>query len=665
MMNDYDIIVVGAGHAGCEAGLAAARLGKRVLMLTIEMESVAMMPCNPAIGGTGKGQLVKEIDALGGEMGLHIDKTFIQSRMLNRSKGPAVWSPRAQADKQRYHEEMIRTLDAQPNLEIEEGEVVDLIIEEDAPFPSKAEEGQSEQPSILRNKEQDKLYGKKFAPHIADASIVKQNEQSKEQNVFAPHIAGVVLAGGARRRARAVVLATGTYLGGLLHISDEEWRRGPSGLKPSYALAENLRKRGFPLRRFKTGTPARAAASTLDYDKMQEQKGDEEIEPFSFMNHGKDIGGNKISCWLTWTNPWGHQIVADNIEKTAPYGGHTTGTGPRYCLSIEDKVSRFPERGRHQLFLEPESLFTDDVYIQGMSTSLPKQIQQQFYRSIEGMEHAAFTKWAYSIEYDCLDPLALAPSLAYRGIGGLYSAGQFNGTSGYEEAAAQGLIAGINAARDTDGKEPWTPGRDEAYLGVLIDDLVTKGTDEPYRIMTSRAEFRLVLRQDNADLRLTEQGYRLGLATQERYERYQKNKSETEAELTRLRSTYVSGGQAGGRISLADLLKRPEVTYEALAAIDSDRPEDISGYAARQAEIQIKYEGYIKKQTERIERFKKLESKRIPEGIDYLNMKGLRIEAAEKLDKQRPPSVGMASRISGVSPADINVVLIHLARLRA
>ncbi|MDR0518846.1 MAG: tRNA uridine-5-carboxymethylaminomethyl(34) synthesis enzyme MnmG [Clostridiales Family XIII bacterium] len=606
---DYDVIVVGAGHAGCEAGLAAARLGKRVLVLTIEMESVAMMPCNPAIGGTGKGQLVKEIDALGGEMGVHIDKTFIQSRMLNRSKGPAVWSPRAQADKQRYHEEMIRTLTAQPGLDLEEAEVVDLLVEAD-------------------------------------------------------HVAGVALACGECRCARTVILATGTYLGGLLHISEESWRSGPSGLKPSYALAENLRRRGFPLRRFKTGTPARAAASSLDYSKMQEQKGDEIIEPFSFLNEGKDIGGNRISCWLTWTNPRGHKIVADNIDKTAPYGGHTTGTGPRYCLSIEDKVDRFPERERHQLFLEPESLLTDDVYIQGMSTSLPTDIQERFYRSIEGLERAKLTKWAYSIEYDCLDPLALTQGLGYRGIGGLYSAGQFNGTSGYEEAAAQGLIAGINAARYVDGKEPWTPGRDEAYIGVLIDDLVTKGTDEPYRIMTSRAEFRLVLRQDNADLRLTGRGYSLGLATRERYELYKKKEEETEKELARLRGTYVTEGSGSGsaRISLADLLKRPENTYESLAGADEGRPADIGRDAARQAEIQIKYEGYIAKQTERIERFKKFEGKRIPDGVDYLGMKGLRIEAAEKLDKQRPTSVGMASRISGVSPADIGVLLIHLAR---
>jgi tRNA uridine 5-carboxymethylaminomethyl modification enzyme len=625
---EYDIIVVGAGHAGLEAALAAARLGKKTLLLTIEMESVAMMPCNPSIGGTGKGQLVREIDALGGEMGVNIDKTFIQSRMLNSSKGPAVHSPRAQADKPRYHEEMIKVIEAQDGLTLREGEVTDLL-------------------------------------------MPGENDSRR--------VSGIILDSGEQITAKAVILATGTYLSGLVHISNEEWQSGPAGLKASYTLAENLKSKGLPLRRFKTGTPARAIASTLDYEKMQEQKGDDDVKPFSFLNEGKDIGTNKISCWLTYTNERGHKIARDNIDKTAPYGGYTTGIGPRYCLSIEDKVSRFPDRERHQVFLEPEGLTTEEVYIQGMSTSLPVDIQKDFYRTIPGLERAEFARPAYSIEYDCLDPLSLRPSLEYRGISGLFCAGQFNGTSGYEEAAAQGLIAGINAARQVDGLAPYTPDRSEAYIGVLIDDLVTKGTNEPYRIMTSRAEFRLVLRQDNADLRLTEKGYALGLAAQGRYEKVLKHKEETGREIERLKSTYVRpmvadefiGGLENadsrrkpteGRVSLAELLRRPEISYESLSSIDHDRP-DVPKAAQEQAEIQLKYKGYIEKQAEQIERFKKLEDKKIPDEIEYESLPGLRSEAKQKLADNRPGSIGIASRISGVSPADINVLLIHLTRM--
>ncbi|MDR1028643.1 MAG: tRNA uridine-5-carboxymethylaminomethyl(34) synthesis enzyme MnmG [Clostridiales Family XIII bacterium] len=619
-MEPYDVIVVGAGHAGCEAGLAAARLGKKTLMLTISMESVAMMPCNPSIGGTGKGQLVKEIDALGGEMGRNIDKTFIQSRMLNASKGPAVHSPRAQADKQRYHEEMKHTLEMQENLDLRQGEAIDLLMEE----------------------------GRR--------------------------VTGVLLKSGAIYRGKAVVLATGTYLNGRVHVSDSSWPSGPSGLTPSLALAERLKEKGFALRRFKTGTPARVLAHSLDYSKFREQKGDDPVIPFSFMSDG--IGENKRSCWLAWTNEASHRIVSENIEKTAPYGGHTTGVGPRYCLSVEDKVSRFPDRLRHQLFLEPEGLSTEEVYVQGMSTSLPERVQVAFYRSIEGLERAEISRYAYSIEYDCLDPLSLTAGLEHRTAENLFCAGQLNGSSGYEEAAAQGLIAGINAARKIDGQEAFVLDRSEAYIGVLIDDLVTKGADEPYRVMTSGAEFRLVLRQDNADLRLTEKGYALGLASRARYERYLRHKEETEEEIARLERSFADakdvavfldrvGGavqEPRGKIRLADLLKRPEVTYDNLGAIDRERPE-VSAYARVQAEIRIKYAGYIEKQKNQIERFKRLENKRIPEGLDYGALRGLRAEAAQKLSLVRPESVGRASRIAGVSPADVNVLMVHLAKM--
>jgi tRNA uridine 5-carboxymethylaminomethyl modification enzyme len=627
-MESYDVLVVGAGHAGCEAALAAARLGKKTLILTISLEAVAMMPCNPSIGGTGKGQLVREIDALGGEMGLIIDKTFIQSRMLNRSKGPAVHSPRAQADKQRYHMEMKHRLEQQENLDLRQGEVVDLLISEGV-------------------------------------------------------IHGVLLKSGAVYPAKTVILATGTYLNGLIHVSASAYPSGPGGMSPSLELPERMRQYGFRLRRFKTGTPARVLATSLRYEALEEQKGDAEVLPFSFLND--DVGGNQKSCWLTYTNPEAHRIVAENIEKTAPYGGYTTGVGPRYCLSIEDKVSRFPERTRHQLFLEPEGMYTEEVYVQGMSTSLPEDIQIRFYRSIAGMENVKISRYAYSIEYDCLDPLSLKSSLEHREVANLFCAGQINGSSGYEEAAAQGLIAGINAARRLDGKEPYVPDRSEAYIGVLIDDLTTKGTEEPYRIMTSRAEFRLILRQDNADLRLTETGYRLGLASRKRYERYLKNKGDTEREIRRLEETFLSPEQGTaflrglegekldatgtnpvkelkGRISLADLLKRPEVTCENMREIDRGRP-DLSTCARTQAEIQIKYAGYIDKQKQQVEKFRKLEDKRIPADLDYGVLSGLRLEAMQKLGEQRPTSIGQASRISGVSPADINVLLIHLMRM--
>ncbi|MDR1796071.1 MAG: tRNA uridine-5-carboxymethylaminomethyl(34) synthesis enzyme MnmG [Clostridiales Family XIII bacterium] len=666
-MDIFDVIVVGAGHAGCEAALAAARLGKRTLLLTMQIESVAMMPCNPSIGGTGKGQLVKEIDALGGEMGLLIDRAFIQSKMLNRSKGPAVHSPRAQADKQRYHEEMLRALGAQGGLELRCAEVVDLLLSNDS----------------------------------------------------VDTVGGVVLQGGEEVPGRAVVLATGTYLNGLVHISDRAWPSGPSGLRASVGFAENLKRRGFPLRRFKTGTPARVLAPSLRYEEMTEQPGDDVIEPFSYINEGKYIGENRASCWMTYTNPEGHKIVAENIGRTAPYGGHTTGTGPRYCLSIEDKVSRFPDRERHQLFLEPEGLSTEEVYIQGMSTSLPEDIQEVFYRTIKGLEDAVISRYGYSIEYDCIDPLSLLPSLESKKIRGLFFAGQVNGTSGYEEAAAQGLVAGVNAARLTDGLAPYVPDRSEAYIGVLIDDLTTKGTEEPYRIMTSRAEFRLVLRQDNADLRLTRAGYALGLASEERFLRAEAKRRAIEAALG---YTVYSNGQGANacavrlssvraipdsslpktRNSLAFLpsetgsLEEPRMKAEQESAtaqtvgffngnelcgiaaapaeahsasirplpvaIDLPLPEELKGSVARQVEIERKYKGYIEKQRRQVEKFRKLESKRLPQDLDYGSMDGLRLEARQKLSAQRPASLGAASRISGVSPADIAVLMVQLAR---
>jgi len=641
----FDIIVVGAGHAGCEAALAAARLGKKTLLLTMQLESVAMMPCNPSIGGTGKGQLVKEIDALGGEMGLLIDRAFLQSRMLNRSKGPAVFSPRAQADKQRYHEEMLKVLEGQENLTLRCAEVTDLLTEESVRIvdncaigrrppktPSKMDVFDEPARRFWETRKTRKLEQLRVSTKILARGTVK-TFPFRSKRFWRPmpdraviKICGVVLSDGEVLRAGVVILATGTYLNGLVHISDRAWPSGPSGLRASTALPESLKRRGFPLRRFKTGTPARVAAGTLNYSEMREQPGDEPVEPFSFLNEGKDIGGNRLPCWLTYTNPEGHRIVQENIKKTAPYGGYTTGVGPRYCLSIEDKVSRFPERARHQVFLEPEGEGTEDVYIQGVSTSLPEPIQELFYKSITGLENAVITKYGYSIEYDCVDPLSLEPSLAYRGAEGLYLAGQINGTSGYEEAAAQGLIAGVNAARALDGLPPWTPDRSEAYIGVLIDDLVTKGTDEPYRIMTSRAEFRLVLRQDNADLRLTAQGRVLGLASEERHLRCE--------------------------------AKRRAVEMGDLAGL----PEELIPACRREREIMEKYAGYIAKQQKQIEKFRRLEGQALPADLDYESMEGLRIEARLKLGQIRPVSLGQAARISGVSPADISVLMVYLRK---
>ncbi|HIV80268.1 MAG TPA: tRNA uridine-5-carboxymethylaminomethyl(34) synthesis enzyme MnmG [Candidatus Avanaerovorax faecigallinarum] len=618
LMGTYDVAVIGAGHAGCEAALAAARMGKKTILFSMNLESVAMMPCNPSIGGTGKGHLVREIDALGGEMGINIDKTFIQSRMLNTAKGPAVHSLRAQADKNRYHIEMKKTLENQENLHLIQEEITEIVVED----------------------------GK---------------------------ATGVVTRTNTRYEAKAVIIATGTFLRGKIFIGDSAFMSGPSGLAPSVDLAENLKELGLSLRRFKTGTPARALASTFDYSKMTEQKGDERIVPFSFMN--ELLEKDQISCWLTYTNAETHRVIRENFHRSALFGGQIEGTGPRYCPSIEDKIHRFADKERHQLFVEPEGLDTQEMYIQGMSSSLPEDVQRDFYHTIAGLENIVITRPAYAIEYDCIDPLELKLNLETRAIKGLFCAGQFNGSSGYEEAAAQGLMAGINAVLSIDGKEPFVLGRNEAYIGVLIDDLVTKGTNEPYRIMTSRAEYRLVLRQDNADWRLTEKGYELGLVKPERYERFLRKKKELEAERQRLETTKVTPAQVNGflealgsspvagGISLAELLKRPEVTYENLSEVDSERTV-LSYHTVSQLEVMIKYSGYIDKQMKQIEKFRKLEEKRLPENLDYLNLEGLRIEARQKLDAIRPVSVGQASRISGVSPADINVLLIHLEKMR-
>lgn len=618
LMGTYDIIVVGAGHAGCEAGLATARMGKRTLMLSINLEAVAMMACNPSIGGTGKGHLVREIDALGGEMGLNIDKTFIQSRMLNTAKGPAVHSLRAQADKNLYHLEMKRTLENEKNLDLKQGEVVDLIVED----------------------------GK---------------------------VRGVVLKTGSCYRSKAVILATGTFLAGKIFIGDSAYDSGPNGMAPSMELAGKLREYGLPMRRFKTGTPARALGKSLDFSKMTEQKGDDEIIPFSFMNDR--LEKDQVSCWLTYTNQETHDVIRKNFHRSALFGGQIEGIGPRYCPSIEDKVNRFADKERHQLFIEPEGLYTDEMYIQGMSSSLPEDVQQQFYMTIPGLENLEIARPAYAIEYDCIDPLDLKISLENRHVENLFCAGQFNGSSGYEEAAAQGLMAGINAVRKIDDKEEFVLDRSEAYIGVLIDDLVTKGTNEPYRIMTSRAEYRLVLRQDNADLRLTEKGYEAGLVTEERYRRYLEKKEIVERETQRLRKKVLKPEEVNAflesrgstpvkaPVSMCELLRRPEVKYDDLKLLDPERPA-LSSHQKTMMEVQIKYEGYIEKQLRRIEKFKKLENKKIPQDMDYDLIEGLRLEARQKLNDIRPLSIGQASRISGVSPADINVLMIYMEKER-
>ena len=613
----FDIIVVGAGHAGCEASLACARLGLNTVMFTVSVDSIALMPCNPNIGGSSKGHLVRELDALGGEMGKNIDKTFIQSKMLNQSKGPAVHSLRAQADKQAYSTEMRKTLENTENLTIRQGEVTELLVEDG-------------------------------------------------------HITGVKTFSGATYHAKAVVLCTGTYLKARCIYGDVSNYTGPNGLQAANYLTDSLKELGIEMFRFKTGTPARIAGNTIDYSKMEEQFGDKRVVPFSFSTDPESVQIEQKSCWLTYTNEKTHEIIRANLDRSPLYSGMIEGTGPRYCPSIEDKVVRFADKKRHQVFIEPEGLYTNEMYIGGMSSSLPEDVQYEMYHSVPGLEHAKIVKNAYAIEYDCINPRQLYPTLEFKKIKGLFSGGQFNGSSGYEEAAAQGLIAGINAAMDVKGKVLLILDRSEAYIGVLIDDLVTKENHEPYRMMTSRAEYRLLLRQDNADLRLRKKGWEVGLIDDETYHKLQEKERMIQEEIERVEHATVGGSAEVQSLleslnstllksgtTIAELIRRPELNYKVLAPIDKERPE-LPEDVCEQVEINIKYDGYIRRQMKQVEQFKKLEQKKLPEDIDYEDVGSLRIEARQKLEAYRPVSIGQASRISGVSPADISVLLVYL-----
>ena len=622
VVENYDVVVVGAGHAGCEAALASARLGMETIIFTVSVDSIALMPCNPNIGGSSKGHIVREIDALGGEMGKNIDKTFIQSKMLNISKGPAVHSLRAQADKMAYTKEMRRILENTDHLTIRQAEISDIIIDD------------------------------------------------------ANNITGVKTVSGATYHCKAVIICSGTYLNARCLTGEMITYTGPNGLQAATHLTNSLVEHGVEMYRFKTGTPARIDKRSIDFSKMEEQFGDERVVPFSFMTNPEDVQIEQVSCWLTYTNPKTHEIIRANLHRSPMYSGVIEGTGPRYCPSIEDKVVKFAEKDRHQIFIEPEGLDTNEMYVGGMSSSLPEDVQHEMYRTLPGLENAKIVRNAYAIEYDCINPNQLYASLEFKNIHGLFSAGQFNGSSGYEEAAGQGIVAGINAALKIQGKEPFILDRSESYIGVLIDDLVTKETFEPYRMMTSRAEYRLLLRQDNADMRLTKRGYEVGLVSQERYDHVCEKERLIEEEIARCEGVKIGASkdvqallESYGSIPLntastiAELIRRPELDYEKLAPIDPERPS-LPLDVVEQVEILIKYDGYIKRQIKQVEQFKKLEKKLLPQNFDYSEINGLRIEAVQKLNKYQPLNIGQASRISGVSPADTSVILVYLEQLK-